>query len=213
MEPNRTAFNLPSVLSEKEDLNTVNSILLETFKLCNEMKTDLVEYSNDTNNDLTLFKENVMDIAGLQKDLSALIDTVDSIEAEISEDSEPNLEQVSTIFDRVHLSNLQNQQLNEEAESIINAVDTYFSNQNSSANIDTELQVTDAIDSYKDPITKALIEDPVKSKKCNHSFERKSILDYLQKYNKCPYSGCVSILRKDDIVEDLALKRKLMNMR
>ncbi|GFY48756.1 e3 SUMO-protein ligase NSE2 [Trichonephila inaurata madagascariensis] len=213
MEPSQTAFTLPSVLSEKEDLNTVNSILLETFKLCNETKSDLLEYSSDPNNDLTQFKENVMDIAGLQKDLSALIDTVDSIESEIPEDCEPNLEEVSTIFDRVHLFNLQNQQLNEEAKNIINAVDTYISNQNSAANVDSELQVTDAISSYKDPITKALIEDPVKSKKCNHSFERKSILKYLQKYNKCPYSGCASILKRDDIVEDLALKRKLLNMR
>ncbi|GFU43393.1 e3 SUMO-protein ligase NSE2 [Nephila pilipes] len=205
--------NLPSILSETEELRSVNSIMLETFKLCDEMKTDLLEYSTDLKNDLTQFKESVLDLAELQKDLSALIQTVDSIESEIPEDCEPNVEKVSAIFDQVHLSHLENQYLNEQAENIILAVDAYNSSRKSVANADNELQMTDAIHSYRDPITKKLIQDPVKSKNCNHSFERETILKYLETHNNCPYTGCVNTLRKGDIIQDLALKRILLNMR
>lgn len=44
---------------------------------------------------------------------------------------------------------------------------------------DSELLVVEAKQSFKDPLTQRIMEDPVKSKTCNHAYERSSIIEYL----------------------------------
>ncbi|GBL92406.1 hypothetical protein AVEN_174699-1 [Araneus ventricosus] len=209
--------SIPSVRSEAEELRTVNSVLLETFSQCHELKSDLLQYSTNPRKDLQDFKEKLVDLAEIQKDVSAIIRTMETIESEIQDKEEGgklNFETISDFFTETHLSALEEKYTNEEAEKIISAVDAYISDQNSGVNMgNEELLVTATKESYLDPLTKLPIQDPVKSKTCHHSFERNSIWKHLQKYKRCPYSGCVKNLSREDLVEDLALKRELLKMR
>ncbi|CAL1291437.1 unnamed protein product [Larinioides sclopetarius] len=212
--------SIPSVRSEAEELREINAILLETFSNCDELKSDILQYSANPRKDLQDFKEKLVDLAEMQKDVSAFIKTMETIESEIQEkeeakeDGKLNFEAVSEIFTESHLSALEDGYTHEEAEKIISAVDAYISDQNSDVSMgNEELLVTATKESFLDPLTKLPIQDPVKSKTCHHSFERSSIWKHLQKYKRCPYSGCVNNLSREDLVEDLALKRELLNMR
>lgn len=49
---------------------------------------------------------------------------------------------------------------------------------------DSELLVTTTIDSYKDPLTKAIIKDPVKSKTCKHVYCRSTIFRYIERSSR-----------------------------
>ncbi|KAF8796856.1 uncharacterized protein LOC129980894 [Argiope bruennichi] len=210
--------NVPSVRFEAEELHTVNSILVETFTKCDVLKSDLVQYSPNPKKDLLDLREKLVDLAEMQKDVAALITTIETVESEVqgTEDvlKKLNFNKVSKIFDKAYKSALKEQYTNEDVENMICAVDTFISNKNSDVNTgNEELVVTATKESYLDPLTKCPIKDPVKSKTCHHNFERNTILKYLQKNSRCPYSGCVKSLSREDLVEDLALKRKLLNMK
>lgn len=64
-----------------------------------------------------------------------------------------------------------------------------------------------------DPISKAVIREPVRSRKCKHVYERAMIVDYIKQQKrkaKCPYIGCSSKqLLMGDIVEDSQLRSQI----
>lgn len=64
-----------------------------------------------------------------------------------------------------------------------------------------------------DPISKAVIRDPVRSKKCKHVYERAMITDYIKQQKrkaKCPYIGCSSKqLLMSDITDDSELQSQI----
>lgn len=61
-----------------------------------------------------------------------------------------------------------------------------------------------------DPISKAVIRNPYKNKKCKHVYEHSTITDYIKQLRhkaKCPYIGCRNNhLRVSDLVEDNQLQ-------
>lgn len=60
----------------------------------------------------------------------------------------------------------------------------------------------DAATRIKCPYSMALMEDPVRSKVCKHSFARKAIYHYLQKNKRCPVPGCLNNSMTIDELED-----------
>uniref|UniRef100_G3MRK4 E3 SUMO-protein ligase NSE2 n=2 Tax=Amblyomma TaxID=6942 RepID=G3MRK4_AMBMU len=64
-----------------------------------------------------------------------------------------------------------------------------------------------------DPITQKNIEVPVKNMKCGHIYDKNSISHYIKITNRprCPCLGCgnKSLLRMEDLVDDLFLARVL----
>ncbi|XP_018562173.1 E3 SUMO-protein ligase NSE2-like [Anoplophora glabripennis] len=64
-----------------------------------------------------------------------------------------------------------------------------------------------------DPISKVIIRDPVRSRKCKHVYERAMITDYIKQQKrkaKCPYVGCSSKqLLMSDITEDSELQSQI----
>lgn len=67
-----------------------------------------------------------------------------------------------------------------------------------------------------DPITKQLIGNPVRNKRCNHVYDQESIEDALKINSRlrCPYVGCnVKNVQLTDLIEDRELKRQLMSLR
>ncbi|KAJ8915127.1 hypothetical protein NQ315_000379 [Exocentrus adspersus] len=64
-----------------------------------------------------------------------------------------------------------------------------------------------------DPISKAVIREPVRSKKCKHVYERSMIIDYIKQQKrkaKCPYIGCSNrLLQVTDLVDDSNLQSQI----
>jgi len=127
-----------------------------------------------------------------------------------TEDEEQMLEK----FDHLIQSCKEEECINDVAERAILAVENYIaSSQQTDQSFDDDLLVTETTESYKDPLTKLTIKDPVKSRTCNHSYERSTILKFLEKARKCPHSGCIHVLSRVDLMDDLELKRKLLRIK
>lgn len=64
-----------------------------------------------------------------------------------------------------------------------------------------------------DPISKTIIRNPFRNKKCKHVYEHKTIIDYINQLGhkaKCPYIGCNNKhLSKRDLVEDNQLQTNI----
>lgn len=61
-----------------------------------------------------------------------------------------------------------------------------------------------------DPISKLQIVNPVKNKKCGHTYEKTTILELISKNKnlRCPMVGCnVQGIKQDDLVDDHKMKR------
>jgi len=72
---------------------------------------------------------------------------------------------------------------------------------------DDELAVVNDNDTniadIKCPLTMVLMEQPVRSSVCGHSFEQAAILQHLQKSRKCPKAGCTNVrMTPDEFSED-----------
>eukprot|EP00904_Undaria_pinnatifida_P007879 jgi/Undpi1/4220/HiC_scaffold_16.g07586.m1 len=63
------------------------------------------------------------------------------------------------------------------------------------------------------PITSATFKDPVRSKDCNHTFEKAAIDNHIKiagnKEAKCPVAGCAKTVRRANLVPDDGMKRLL----
>ncbi|KAG8180038.1 hypothetical protein JTE90_012882 [Oedothorax gibbosus] len=178
------------------------------------MTADILEYSSDAKHDLTMLKKQLLHLSEIQKDISGLVCAINRVDSIDIEDIGTEQNEISDTFDRIHRSAMEDQYTHDEAERIINAVNNYIQNQEEGMDLDdSELLVTETIQSYLDPLTKAIIKEPVKSTTCKHIYEKSTILRHLQRNPRCPYGGCTTILTKEDIVDDLETKRKLMTMR
>nr|CAI5865191.1 unnamed protein product [Callosobruchus analis] len=64
-----------------------------------------------------------------------------------------------------------------------------------------------------DPMTKKVIRNPYRNKRCNHVYEYNSIVDYVKQQRhraKCPYIGCTNHnLRITDLVVDQVLATQI----
>jgi hypothetical protein len=63
-----------------------------------------------------------------------------------------------------------------------------------------------------DPITKTVMENPVKSTTCGHTFEKVHILELIKRqggYSDCPIAGCNKQIRGTDLTADIEMKRMI----
>ncbi|KAI7257730.1 hypothetical protein KC345_g10719 [Hortaea werneckii] len=78
---------------------------------------------------------------------------------------------------------------------------------------DDDLAIAREQISTKCPLTLREFEDPITSKKCNHSFERTGILEFIggnrNDQAQCPVSGCRETLRKSDLEVDRVIVRQI----
>lgn len=77
------------------------------------------------------------------------------------------------------------------------------------------MMVQDVLIVTIDPITKSMIKNPVRNKKCKHVYDKSSIVDAIQLKGlaRCPYVGCSNKnVKLADLVEDREMKQKLMAM-
>jgi len=71
------------------------------------------------------------------------------------------------------------------------------------------------VGSIKCPLTKAIFKQPVKSKVCNHTFEKAAIEQYLQsklsanELAECPLPGCNNILNADQMIRDVKIEKMI----
>lgn len=66
--------------------------------------------------------------------------------------------------------------------------------------------------STKCPLTLQEFVDPVSSKKCNHSYERGGMLEFIRSARgnaRCPVTGCSQMLTKSDLHVDAVIVRKI----
>ncbi|KAF2860533.1 hypothetical protein K470DRAFT_257773 [Piedraia hortae CBS 480.64] len=86
---------------------------------------------------------------------------------------------------------------------------------------DDDLAVAGQTISTKCPLTLQEFNEPLTSKKCNHSFEKNAILDMIRtapqwgpgpRSIKCPVGGCNRDLTKDDLHPDAILIRKIKRL-
>lgn len=69
-----------------------------------------------------------------------------------------------------------------------------------------------SVNSIKCPISQGRIEEPVKSKLCGHSYDKSSILMYINdKPKECPISGCKKMVSKENLEYDKELALILQN--
>jgi hypothetical protein len=67
------------------------------------------------------------------------------------------------------------------------------------------------VDIY-DPIAKTVMENPVKSTTCGHTFEKMHILELIKRQNgccDCPIAGCNKQIRGTDLTADIEMKRMI----
>ncbi|KAM9308459.1 E3 SUMO-protein ligase NSE2 [Gastrophryne carolinensis] len=81
---------------------------------------------------------------------------------------------------------------------------------------DEEIAVTQSIANFTCPITQMEMENPVKNKKCGHTYEKDAIEKMIQnrqnkgKSARCPKIGCDhDNMQITDLVSDVALKRAI----
>ncbi|CAM9721497.1 unnamed protein product, partial [Discosporangium mesarthrocarpum] len=62
----------------------------------------------------------------------------------------------------------------------------------------------------KCPFTHSVFVEPVKSRRCGHTFERKAVQQHLHISGSnavCPVAGCSNKLTREDIVRDKEMER------
>ncbi|KAJ3092037.1 hypothetical protein HK102_011385 [Quaeritorhiza haematococci] len=77
---------------------------------------------------------------------------------------------------------------------------------------DEDLVVMDQTQSFKCPITQAIMDKPYTSKVCKHSFSS-AVINFIKESRssqiECPVAGCQSYLKLADLAYDRALARKI----
>ena len=73
------------------------------------------------------------------------------------------------------------------------------------ADEDDELQIAGAKESFRCPLSLQIMQEPYSSHKCRHSFEKKSIIEYIGKQGsvQCPQSGCAQVSPRCPLQSDV----------
>ncbi|KFM68056.1 E3 SUMO-protein ligase NSE2, partial [Stegodyphus mimosarum] len=198
-----------SLYSESEELNTLSSNVGDVLSHCNSLKSDIIEYGADACNDLQLLSELMLEFQNVRANMKALRSAVEHIEPLLSANDEDDENEID--FESILCRCTAEIPVDEEIISAVNAIRGYVHHNNRAASSENEeIQVVrETTENFEDPVTRRIITNPVKSVICNHSYDKSSIEVYLQKKTRCPVTGCVKELRKEDLIEDLDLKQKL----
>ncbi|CAM9102640.1 unnamed protein product [Choristocarpus tenellus] len=77
---------------------------------------------------------------------------------------------------------------------------------------DDDLEVMAGELSIKCPLTNATFKEPVKSKKCGHTFDKNAVIYHIRVQRQncvCPVAGCNKKLAMEDLVPDKEMEREL----
>eukprot|EP00050_Salpingoeca_kvevrii_P022335 m.124670 g.124670 ORF g.124670 m.124670 type:complete len:216 (+) comp9677_c2_seq1:448-1095(+) len=76
---------------------------------------------------------------------------------------------------------------------------------------DEDLVMSQVSESFVCPLTKTTLENPMRSKRCGHTFSHDAITSALKKYKQmpCPVVGCGQNLTLGDLTPDKALERRI----
>ena len=82
---------------------------------------------------------------------------------------------------------------------------------------DDDVVMTDDTQVFIDPWTRKNITDPITNRKCGHTYEKTTVMKFLEKYSKekkkvkCAVVGCtINDIKKADLHTDAAIKKKIM---
>ncbi|KAF2091351.1 hypothetical protein K490DRAFT_52577 [Saccharata proteae CBS 121410] len=78
---------------------------------------------------------------------------------------------------------------------------------------DDDIAIASEKISTKCPLTLQELKEPVKSRLCPHSYEKKAMIDLIRQGGvhtvQCPVTGCAKMLTEHDLVHDASLTRKI----
>eukprot|EP00092_Neocalanus_flemingeri_P023142 GFUD01025093.1.p1 GENE.GFUD01025093.1~~GFUD01025093.1.p1 ORF type:complete len:213 (+),score=73.93 GFUD01025093.1:62-700(+) len=82
---------------------------------------------------------------------------------------------------------------------------------------DDDLMVTDDTETYIDPWSrKPIVDDPITNRKCKHTYEKATVMKFLEKYTKskkslkCPVVGCGNnSITKTDLYSDTEIRKTI----
>jgi SUMO ligase MMS21 Smc5/6 complex component len=75
---------------------------------------------------------------------------------------------------------------------------------------DDDVEIGGATQDFKCPLTLRLLEDPLTSRPCNHSYSAAAIREFLKKGPQaCPVSGCQHRISRDELFEDKGLRGRV----
>lgn len=141
-------------------------------------------------------------------------------------DEDPSTVDVDKIFDEMlknepvsSTSNLSHNRIwqtlfhNDEDIMIVEKKEKKQLRDNQFEEVDDSLLCSNVFTPPVDPISKVVIRNPFRNKKCKHVYEHLTIIDYIKQLGrkaKCPYIGCKNInLRTTDLVEDNELQSNI----
>lgn len=73
-----------------------------------------------------------------------------------------------------------------------------------------EIEVSGGKVSLLDPITLHEFVEPVKSRSCNHVFEKQAIQEHLKSGHNCPVDGCEKRILANDLVPDVFMTLRIL---
>lgn len=77
---------------------------------------------------------------------------------------------------------------------------------------DDEIEIGGATQNFTCPLTLTMLEEPMTSKACKHSYSKAAIFEYLGTSvmgKKCPASGCQQTISRNTLREDPKLGRRV----
>lgn len=75
-----------------------------------------------------------------------------------------------------------------------------------------ELEVSGGKVSLLDPITLHEFVEPVKSRSCNHVYEKQAIQEHLKTGHNCPVDGCEKRILANDLIPDVLMTLRVLSL-
>lgn len=196
---------------------------VESLKTWKDLIAEYVEDDNDSTTEINKLKETTENYCDISRNFKNAIKALQKVEEQVN-----GSEECVTDIDKLFEENLQ--QESETTEEYVNS-DIWQSvfrgmsdvmevkrkkkklNDSEFEELGDSMFCSNVFTPPLDPISKTVIREPVRSKKCKHVYERAMIVDYIKQQKrkaKCPYIGCSSKrLLMEDIVEDSQLRSQI----
>ncbi|ODV79289.1 uncharacterized protein CANTADRAFT_52067 [Suhomyces tanzawaensis NRRL Y-17324] len=222
-----TAFR-PALSKQVQEL--VDMILQDTKRYIDQMLTESVEVSAVVGSNLASLEALLRSQFDLAKYTQSVKSTKEKIKHVGREEPAISLETLEVYHAKEHALNFADE-IDEQfrMEKEVNDVDAEFAEflkkNNDYQNLkkmlfvidnpeepipddeeDEDLNVSGGKISLKDPISLNYFAAPVIAKRCQHTFEKESILTHLVSNNNCPINGCTNKITSSDLVEDQLMK-------
>jgi len=186
---------------------------LDQCQLSSTVVSEVAEalYKSKTQCDLPKMVESARELYQVEQSLENFAQAVDRVR------SMPLQELRNADFEA--LLQLQDEDSNERVEERVNTLKRKLRLLGSTDDdiIEVEESIEDTGRIPLDPLTQTELHDPVRSKQCNHVFERDIIFEFIKNEKKknrgrvimCPKAGCNQTIDNDLLQPDLSLKRQI----